>query len=374
MARIKLPYVYGQTTRHGRVVYYFRKHRKSKCFRMPGSPGEADFMAAYHACLEGREPPQAKCTTSTQQITPVTDRKSFRWLCQQYLTSRTFQGLDVKTRKPRLSILNQICELEISDSNKKKIGEVPFEDLHSRAVRRIRDRKAETPEAANNWLKAIKAVFKWGLEEEHCSHNPAREVPKINVPTEGFYTWTLEEVEQFEAYYPIGTRPRLALALLLYTGCRRGDVVAFGPQHIKDGWLTYTQQKNQSRKPVTLSVPVLPALAEVLENTDTEHLTFLVSEYGRPYTIEGFGKRWRKWAAEAGLAHCTPHGLRKVGASRAAENDATPHQMMAIFGWSDIKQAERYTKKARQKKLAEKGMEKLTQQPRESNVTRLKRR
>jgi hypothetical protein len=35
-----------------------------------------------------------------------------------------------------------------------------------------------------------------------------------------------------------------------------------------------------------------------------------------------------------------PTGLRKAGATVAAENGATPHQLMAIFGWNTLAQAE----------------------------------
>jgi integrase len=106
------------------------------------------------------------------------------------------------------------------------------------------------------------------------------------------------------------------------------------------------------RKPVTLEIPVLPVLAETISATQSGRLTFLVTQYGKPFTVSGFGTRFRKWAIAAGLPHCTPHGLRKAGAVQAAENGATASQLMAIYGWSDIKQAERYTKAADQKRLA----------------------
>lgn len=372
MAIIKLIYVSSEISRHGKVVHYFRKRGIAKRIRLPGRPGDPDFMAAYHACLTGQPLPAQKHTPEIRQVLPAADRKSLRWLCQQYLVSRDFLARDVKTRRPRQSILAQLCELPISDTNRKKMGEAPFEELHSKAIRRIRDRKAETPEAANNWLKSIKALFKWAVEEEHCSHNPAKDIPKIKVTTDGFHTWTYEEVAQFEAAYPVGTIQRLAFSLLLYTGCRRADVVTFGPQHIRDGWLTYTQNKNKNNKPVTLSLPVLPVLANAIAATPSGHLTFLVSQYGKPYTVEGFGKRWRQWATKAGLPHCTPHGLRKAGSVRAAENGATASQLMAIFGWRDIKQAEIYTRMAKQKTLASEGMKTIdeTDKPK-TNVSHL---
>src|SRR5262252_2885550 len=60
----------------------------------------------------------------------------------------------------------------------------------------------------------------------------------------------------------------------------------------------------------------------------------------------------RTWCNEAGLPHCSAHGLRKAGAALAAENGATVHELMAIFGWLTMKEAERYTQGARRKNLA----------------------
>jgi len=55
------------------------------------------------------------------------------------------------------------------------------------------------------------------------------------------------------------------------------------------------------------------------------------------------------------------HGLRKAAATRAAENGATAHELMAIFGWVDIKEAELYTRAANRRRLAAQAMSKLEQ-------------
>ncbi|MFP7571047.1 tyrosine-type recombinase/integrase [Marivita sp. S2033] len=145
-----------------------------------------------------------------------------------------------------------------------------------------------------------------------------------------------------------------------YTGQRRSDIVRLGPQHIKDGWITLTQAKNRDRKPVTLSIPVLPELRAVLDATPTGNLAFLVTAFGKPFTSNGFGNWFRKQCDEAGLKHCSAHGLRKAGAALAAENGATERQLMAIFGWATMKEASRYTRAARQKVLAASGMKLLS--------------
>ncbi len=357
MATIRLKYVASETSRHGTPFHYFRRRGQSK-IRLPGLPGSDDFMAAYRAALAGR--PLPEIVKAAPAVKPITDRRSFSWLCQQYIHSPQFATLDeVKTRRPRVAILNAICAMPIGDGAKSpKVGDAPFAEMPSRVVRRIRDRKADTPASANVWLKTLKALFKWATEEEYATNNPTTGVTRLKEGRDGFHTWTPEEVAIWEAFYPIGTVQRLACALMLYTGCRRSDAIAFGPGHVKDGWLTYVQHKNRKSNPSKLAVPVLAPLAEIIAATPTGE-TFLLSTDNRPYKVDNFKAHFKAWATAAGIPHCTPHGLRKAGAVRCAEAGATAAELMAIFGWRDINMTERYTRSAAQKKLAGKGMERL---------------
>lgn len=89
-------------------------------------------------------------------------------------------------------------------------------------------------------------------------------------------------------------------------------------------------------------------------------LTFLINDLSRAFTDAGIGNKMRDWCDQAGLPHCTTHGLRKAGATIAAMNGATAHQLKAIFGWETLKQAEIYTRAADQIRLAQSGMHLLT--------------
>jgi integrase len=201
-------------------------------------------------------------------------------------------------------------------------------------------------------VKLIRAMFTWAVEEEHAVANPARDVPLIKTGSTGFHSWTIDEVEQFEVRHAIGTKARLALALLLWTGVRRSDVVLLGKQHARGGWLKFNQQKNRKRSPVTVEIPILPELQRIIDASPTGDLTFLVSEQNHPFSSAGFGNWFRTRCDEAGLPNCSAHGLRNAGATIAAENGATEHQLMAIFGWATSKEAEHYTKAAIRKKMA----------------------
>ena len=174
-------------------------------------------------------------------------------------------------------------------------------------------------------------------------------------PAGGHHSWAVEEVRQFEQRHPLGTKARLALALLLWTGVRRSDLVKLGKQHVRDGKLRFTQQKNRKRKPVQITVPILPELQKVIDASPAGDLTFLVTGAGAPNTVWGFGNLFRDRCVEAGVpdrAHC----LRKAGAATAAENGATTMQLMAIFGWLSVEEAERYTKAAQREKMASDAM------------------
>lgn len=78
---------------------------------------------------------------------------------------------------------------------------------------------------------------------------------------------------------------RLALALLLYTGQRRADVVGFGVQRVRKDELQFTQRKGRNRKPIALTIPVLEVLQEVINSTKTGQLVFLVTQFGNPSPV-----------------------------------------------------------------------------------------
>ncbi len=275
---------------------------------------------------------------------------SLRWLVQSYYGCPEFLGLHESTRAKRRAILDGIC---------REHGTKPFARMETKHVRlQIRDPKAATPEAANGRVKALRQVFKWAVEVGYAATNPASAVPMLppNNP-DGFHTWTREEVLQYQTQHPTGTKARLALAMFLYTGVRISDVVRLGPQMERGGELCFTEEKNRANKPKHRSIPILPALRVELDANPSGHLAYLVTEWGRPHaSAKAFGNRFKAWCIQAGLPHCTAHGLRKAGATFAAEEGATEHQLMAIYGWDSPKQAAHYTKDANRKRLIKDAM------------------
>lgn len=347
----RLRYTVEDTDRHGNVRIYFRRPGQKKV-RLRGTPGSDEFMADYRAAFAGTLQPRP-----TPGKTPA-GAGTLRWLCERYFVSAAYKRLDPSTRAKRRAILDAIC-LDMFSADTPMHGEKPFALMKPRHVRRIRDAKAETPEAANGRIKALRILFAFAIEEDLAEQNPAKEVPRFRTGSTGFHTWTPEEVSRYEATHPIGTKARLALALLLFTGVRKSDVTRLGRQHARDGVHTFTQHKNRNRKIKRLSLPILPELQTVIDASATGDLTYLVTEHGKAFTDAGFGNRMRKWCDAAGLPHCTAHGLRKAGATIAADNGASERQLMAIFGWESSSDATGYTRAANQKHLAESAMHML---------------
>jgi site-specific recombinase XerD len=363
---IDLKYLVEDVDRYGKTRLYFRRKGRLK-IRIESPIGTDAFLQEYREALAGK-PKIAPLGSSRGASAPT---GSLRALVERYVeTCGEFRRLDERTQYVRRGILETICLERISEDDSRLVGSLPYNQITVGAIRALRDRKAaDAPEQGNAWIKALRQLFAYAKDIELMDRNPARDVPYIKTGSSGFHTWTVEEVRQFETRHALGTKARLALALLLYLGPRRTDVTLLGRQHVREAhniaprlraihpgrWLRYTQHKNRNRKPVTLEIPILPELEAVISASPCGDLTFLTTAFGKPFTSAGFGNWFRDRCVEAGVPG-RAHGLRKAGATIAAENGASAHQLMAVFGWTTLRQAELYTRAAQQKLLAASGM------------------
>jgi integrase len=344
--RTFFPYLTRDRDRHGNERLYVR--RSGRKIRMREAPGSEAFARTYAEALltlEHEAPP-------TRNIAKCSPAGTLGWLATCYFASVEFRQLDRKSQATRRGIIEGCLREPRKPGSRDVMRDCPVTLLSPAHIKMLRDRKAKTPGAANNRRKYLSSMFGWAVEHGLLRLNPAREVRKVRYASAGFHTWTVEEVRQFEERHPVGTKARLALALLLYLGVRRGDVVTLGRQHVKDGWLRLVPRKSRYRTLEVSQKPILPILASIIARSRTGALTFIETEYGRPFTANGFGGWFRARCDEAGLPHCSAHGLRKAGATLAAENGATDRQLMALYDWTSEKQANVYTAAANRKRLA----------------------
>jgi hypothetical protein len=115
--------------------------------------------------------------------------------------------------------------------------------------------RAEKPDSANGLRKALRAMMRHAVEIGLRADDPTRDVKALRPKSKlGFHRWTEKEIALFEARHPIGIKPRLALALGLYTGQARLDVVAMGPQHIESEVLCWVRGKTERTTGIELSI------------------------------------------------------------------------------------------------------------------------
>jgi integrase len=272
-----------------------------------------------------------------------------------YLDSQqAFASKSAGTQRMRRGILNRFRDAH---------GERPFAQLPPQWIEALLDSKP--PHAARSWLVTLRSLCQFALKRGWLRADPTKDIKLQAIKSDGHHTWTNAEIAQYEAHYPIGTRERLAFALLLCSAQRRSDVVRMGRQHLSDcldeelralgvrKMLSIRQQKTGK----LLVVPVHPALQTVLDATPSEHLTFLTTENGKPYGGNYLTESFRQWCTAVGLpTRCRPHGLRKAFCRRMIEAGVDCRLIMAFTGHESMKELIRYTKAASQALLARNAM------------------
>lgn len=325
MPRKRKPYVHREKTRHGLYVWYFRRGKGARV-RLPGAYESPEWLAAYEAALGGVEPPAP------------TSSGTFKWLVERYKSSAKWASLAPSTQSFRAGILDRVVATG---------GDIRVAQITRKIIADGRDRRAKTPFAAVNYLKVMNQLFSFAVDAGFMTENPAKDVARNAPRTTGHHVWTVEEVRRYQAKWATGTRERLAMDLLLYTGLRRGDVVTLGRQHVRNGVIRIRAEKTGGE----IVLPMLPELQASIDASKTGDLAFLCTLHGTPWKKTSFGT-WFGNACKAAKVPGRAHGLRKAGATIAAEHGASDQQLMAIFGWTNPEQAAVYTRTANRAKLA----------------------
>jgi integrase len=319
------------TDRHGKRRVRFRKGALSTY--LGGIPWSEDFMREYAAALEGVKTPAGNIGAER------TKPGSFDALCVYYYRSPDFRGLRPSTQTARRNVIEPFRLAH---------GSKPLRGLQRQHITAMIGAKADKPEAANHLLKTLRIMLGFAVTQEMLDSNPAAGIKKFKSHGEGHHSWSESEIAQFEARHPFGSKARLALALGLYTAQRKGDVLRMGWQHVNGDAIAVRQEKTDT----ALLIPMHPQLVAVLASVPRGNLTFLMTEHGAPFTSNGFGNWWRDRCNEAGLRHCSFHGLRKAAATRLANAGCSIDQVKAITGHRSLAEVARYTKAADQKRLA----------------------
>jgi integrase len=324
---VRLKHVHRFRDRHGTVRHYLRIPGR-KAVALPGEPGSRAFLAAYHAAMQAPTPaPQPAAGTLNA-------------LAASYYASPAFLDLRASSQGNYRRIIERLREAH---------GTKPVRLLDATGVRRILAERRDHPAAANHLLRILRLLSAHGIETGQIAADPTIGVKRRDYEVHGYRAWTEADIDAYEAHWPTGSKPRRALALLLYTGQRRSDVVRMGRQHVRQGRIHVRQVKTGRE----LELPIHPALAAELAHVPADHLHYLARDDGTAHSAGGFYNLFVSWCAAAGLpAGLAPHGLRKAAARRLAEAGATAHQIAAVTGHRSLHEVTLYTAAADQARLA----------------------
>lgn len=346
MAKIEIAYVKAYKDRHGRMRFYYRR-KGLATVALPGEPGTAEFMAAYQLADARAPRPNAEIVkaAAAARVQP----RSINALILEYYRSTEFRELRETTRR---AYRGQLDRFRATHGDK---GALSLQTHHLEAIFL---RMADTPEAAVNLRKRLRRVFRLAVRLGWRQDNPVTETEVARKRDRGIKGWSDDEIATFEAHWPNGSRERLAFALCLYTGQRRSDVIRMGRQHVSGGRISVVQQKTSHR----LKIRLHPRLSEEIAAhaaAGANHLTFLTTQAGASFTVEGFGNWFRDACAAAGLKGKSPHGLRKSAGRRLAEAGCSEKQIAAVLGHTSLGEVARYTREANQADLADDAMDAL---------------
>lgn len=333
----RFPFIQEYRDNRGKVRRYFR--RGGARVVLLGEPGSAEFNSAYAAALAGETTKKVRAGSKPKEGT-------LNALIAAYYASEHWRGLKASSQAPRRYILERLRE---------KHGEKPVALLPKTWVQWQMMSMQDTPAQANRWLQMLRQLLDFAIEDNLIEANPARLVKKFKEGA-GHEPWPEAEIAKFEERWKTGTKERLAFDLFLHTGQRIGDVAAMMRNHIRDGAIRVVQEKTGA----DLSVPIHPQLRASLAAVPSTGLALLQRQTGQPYTKNGLDNWFRRKREAAGIAPgLSPHGLRKAAGRRLAEAGATAHEIMAVLGHKTLKEVQRYTADADQKRNAAAAMSKL---------------
>lgn len=335
----------------GKTRYRFRRKGWKSAY-LPGEPNSEAFHRAYADILAGG-PHEPDTATSPRKIEPrsiddliIRFKKTMRWKKKSAITQRN-QG----------RILERFCDR--LDKKGRRYGERPVASVTVTWLENVFGQMVETPAAANNLRKALANVLDAAIRMEWRTDNPARMTDRFD-DGEGFHDWTDAEIEQYRARHKLGTMARLVLELALNTSARRCNVNKIERDHIKDGRIHVDHAKDNN----TAAIKMLPTTKAAIEALPAAPIRFLVTtSYGKPFTEGGLGNKMRQWCDEAGLPHCSLHGLRKAMSRQLAESGATDAEGKAVTGHKKDETFAYYRAKANRTTLSDRAMDRLNVQP-----------
>jgi integrase len=208
MPRPRPPYLLRQVTQHGRVCWYVRRG-KGKRIRVP-APGTEGFDQAYQTALAHGVTSAAKVRSNATG--------TLEWLVTRYRETTAWTSLSLATRRQRENILKHVLETAANQ---------PVSRITKASIVAGKDRRPG--HQGRHFLDTMRGIFKWAADAGLVKEDPTDRVKVVKPKIKGFPPWDEQDVAAYRNRWPIGTRQRVWLEVLVGTGLRRGDAGGYDP-------------------------------------------------------------------------------------------------------------------------------------------------
>lgn len=312
--KTKLRYIDYETLPSGQMRYRFR--RNGVKVTLKGEFGSPEFYKHYAELMKNP-------ALATPIVGPV--QGTIDWLVGLYLenlSQRVRAGLSsIKTLNGHTLHLGRLTgEYGPMDCNMPRGKLIEF-----------RDKFTHLPGAADNMMKAVSAMYNWAIQRDMVTiGNPTRGVNRLSTDTGGFPAWDAKDFENYLKLYKAPSTAHTTLVLAISTTARKSDIVQLGQDHefMRNGrkWLRWRQDKKPHR---TVELPMSKAL--ILATEGLRQTPYLRSQYGKPFTANGFGNKFRDWCDAASVSKSL-HGVRKGVSSLLPSHGTTSLELDVLLG------------------------------------------
>jgi enterobacteria phage integrase len=305
---------------------------KGPRIKLPDDPSSAEFRQAYAAAMGGEASEER---ASVKKDAPGT----LGSLIASYKKEGGFRSLRPTSKKGYTTRLETI---RVEHGHRSLAG-LTADRIKTKILSPLDDR----PGAKLDTLKKLRILISHAIGKGWLKADPSVGIARPK--TKEIRAWTDAELAAFEARWPIGTKQRTAYELMRNVGTARADVHKITWAQIYDDGVSYSRSKTG----VAVDSEMSDELRAALGDAPRKHMTVINTEFGRPFTVDGFSGFMRDAMKAAGLPlDCKPHGLRKTLGRELADAGATAHDIMAKLGHTTLKQAENYTREADRKRGA----------------------
>jgi integrase len=314
-------YVSSYKSRHGKRYYRFRRTGYATyTFKEPY--GTKAFEREYAACLAKEAPPVGRERTVPGSVGAVI-------VC--FYSDNSFTSLRPSTQAVYRGVLENF---------RAAFGKDPMRAFDAARIAKLMNAMAHKPHAAARLRKLLVHLMRIARREKIVPYDfdPVKDAPAPKAESAGFHRWTEDELAAFEAAHALGTKPRLAFALLLWGAQRSGDVRMMTSASVAGGRLRLGQSKTANE----VDIPVMPELREALEAGPTGRAYLIETKGQEAFTAKGFYNFFKRACVDAGLPHCAAHGLRKSAARRCYLAGCSEEEGMQITGHTTMKEYRRY--------------------------------